>query len=80
MERVLGARVGSLPEGLHLLAAHLGPAAQAHKLLRLEPSWREGVRVVRQVLPYPGGKVGPLLLLLKKTKKKTFVRLALVNV
>ena len=56
---MLGARVGSLPEGLHLLAAHLGPAAQAHKLLRLEPSWREGVRVVRQVLPISWGESWP---------------------
>ena len=48
VERVLGARVVDLQDGLRQLGADLVPAQQAHKQLRLEPSWREGVRVVRQ--------------------------------
>ena len=49
VERVLGARVISLQDGLMQLGVHSGPAMEAHAKLRIEPTWREGVRVVRQV-------------------------------
>ena len=49
VERVLGARAVSLQDGLLQLGVHSGPAMEAHAKLRVEPSWREGVRVVRQV-------------------------------
>ena len=39
----------SLQDGLMQLGVHSGPAMEAHAKLRVEPSWREGVRVVRQV-------------------------------
>ena len=49
VDRVLGARVMSLQDGLMQLGVHSGPAMEAHAKLRIEPTWREGVRVVRQV-------------------------------
>ena len=49
VDRVLGARVLTLQDGLMQLGVHSAPAMEAHAKLRIEPSWREGVRVVRQV-------------------------------